>query len=242
MMVGLLPQFLGIGAVKAGTTWLHRNLYQHPELYLPPVKPVRYFDDFIERPIDFYSAIFAPGHDRVRGELSASYSVLPTGTIEYIRLLVPDIKLIFILREPKARAWSEAKMEFSVIRGLGTKAVSTDDYCDFIQSHKCLSRGDYRAILANWLSVFPRSQIFIGIFDDICERPAEFLVNVLNFLGVSSAIEQCKYPLREKVFEGLAIEMPDQCRRVLDAIYTREQVVQLTDLAGMNLAQRWDYE
>ena len=38
------PAFLGIGAPRSGTTWLHRNLGQHPEVWLPPVKEIHYFD------------------------------------------------------------------------------------------------------------------------------------------------------------------------------------------------------
>src|SRR5258708_38882085 len=106
MDANCLPNFLGIGAVKAGTTWLYRALYQHPQLYLPITKPVRYFDRHIDKPIETYKAIFKPGADRVRGEFSASYSVLPIETIDYIHELMPRVKLIFLMREPKARAWS----------------------------------------------------------------------------------------------------------------------------------------
>ena len=45
----LLPSFLGIGVVKAGTTWLHRNLLEHPELYLPIQKPVFFWDRHIDK-------------------------------------------------------------------------------------------------------------------------------------------------------------------------------------------------
>ena len=107
-MANGLPDFLGIGAVKASTTWLYRNLYQHPALYLPITKPVRYFDRHRDKPIETYKAIFKPAAGRLCGEFSASYSVLPIETIEYIHELMSDLKLIFLMREPKARAWSEA--------------------------------------------------------------------------------------------------------------------------------------
>lgn len=241
-MTEYLPDFLGIGAVKAGTTWLHQNLYKHPELYLPITKPVRYFDRHRDKPIESYKGLFRPGAERVRGEISASYSVLPVATIRYIHELMPQAKLIFLMREPKARAWSEAKMEFSLVRGLADKPISEDEYCDFIGSEQCRSRSDYRAILANWRGVFPKSQIFIGLIDDIREQPKELLMRIFDFLGVSSAIDGADYPLKEKVFEGLAIKMPDRCRQLLDSMHGRDEISALGDLVGINLVHRWGYE
>jgi len=242
MVQSLLPNFLGIGAVKAGTTWLYRNLYQHPELYLPVSKPVRYFDRHLDKPIDAYCAIFRPGADRLRGEFSASYSVLPIETIKYIHQLMPQVKLIFLMREPKARAWSEAKMEFSVVRGLGNQKISDEEYCDFISSEQCRSRGDYSTILRNWMSVFPKSQIFLGLIDDVRERPEELLMQVFEFLSVPSKLDYSAFPLHRKVFEGLAVDIPDRCRQLLDDMYKADEINNLGDFVGMNLVRRWGYE
>jgi hypothetical protein len=241
MQEQLLPNFLGIGAVKAGTTWLYQNLYQHNQLYLPATKPVFYFDRHRNRPIESYSAIFRPGADRIRGEFTASYSVLPAETIEYIRRLMPDLKLIFLMREPKARAWSEARMEFSVVRGLGDAKISDAEYCTFICSDTCRSRGDYRGILTNWMRAFPRDRIFVGLTDDVRERPKLLFRQVLSFLGVSSDVDLSDYPLREKVFEGLAVTMPPACRDLLDDMYDREHIRELSDFVGIDLVHRWGY-
>jgi hypothetical protein len=238
---GLLPDFLGIGAVKAGTTWLHRNLYQHPALYLPAVKPVRYFDRHIDKPIEAYKAIFRPGADRVRGEFSASYSVLSPETIAYVGGLMPHLKLIFLMREPKARAWSEAKMEFSVIRGASARPITDDEYCEFIASRQCRSRGNYCAIIKNWMTVFPASRIFVDLFDDVRDQPKALLVRVLGFLGVASDIDYADFPLKERIFAGLATTVPDRCRQLLDDIYQLHDIDEMSDLTEMDLAHRWGY-
>jgi Sulfotransferase domain len=236
-----LPHFLGIGAVKAGTTWLYRNVYKHPDIYMPAVKPVGYFDRHIHKPIETYSTIFKPGVDRVRGEFTASYSVLPLGTIKYIHQLMPDLRLIFLLREPKSRAWSEARMEFSVVRGLGAQPISAEAYCEFLRSDTCRARGDYRTILANWMTVFPTSQIFIGLLDDIDERPEELLGRLFDFLGVSSGVDYSSYPVCEKIFAGLPIPMPDRCRELLDRMYDASEIGKLGELVDIDLLHRWGY-
>jgi hypothetical protein len=241
MAENFLPDFLGIGAVKASTTWLYRNLYQHPALYLPITKPVRYFDRHRDKPIETYKAIFKPGAGRLCGEFSASYSVLPVETIAYIHRLMPDLKLIFLMREPKARAWSEAKMEFSVVRGLGDKAISDDEYCEFIASEQCRTRGDYRTILTNWRSVFPASQIFVGLMDDVEAQPKEFLGRLFDFLGVSRDVDYAAYPVDKKIFAGRELAMPERCRALLDDMYKSDQIRALGDSVDMNLVSRWGY-
>jgi hypothetical protein len=239
---GRLPDFLGIGAVKAGTTWLYRNLYQHPALYQPVTKPVRYFDRHIAKPIETYQAIFSPAGDRVCGELSASYSVLPAETIGMIHALMPRLKLIFLMREPKSRAWSEAKMEFAVVRGLGSTPISDHEYCDFMCSSQCRTRGDYGTILTQWWRVFPKAQIFVGLFDDVRERPCELLREVLEFLQVSGDTDFSGYPLNEKIFAGASIPMPARCRDLLDDMYKTRQIRELGDVVGIDLVRRWGYQ
>jgi hypothetical protein len=238
----MLPDFLGVGAVKAGTTWLYRNLVLHPEVYMPVLKPVRYFDRYFDKPIETYSAIFQPGAGRLKGEFTASYSVLPIDTIAYIQRLMPRAKVIFLMREPKARAWSEAKMEFSVIRGFGDRRASDEEYYEFLCSEQCRSRGDYRAILINWRKFFPASRIFIGLIDDIAADPQDLLARVFRFLDISPDIDCSAFPMHQKIFEGHAIEIPDRCRRLLDDMYRAEDIRELESFVSMNLVGRWGYE
>ena len=51
------PDFLGIGAQKAGTTWLSHNLQLHPEVWMPPVKELHYFDEKIRRRTNLVSRL-----------------------------------------------------------------------------------------------------------------------------------------------------------------------------------------
>ena len=94
-----LPDFLGIGAQKAGTTWLHDNLSCHPELYLPPEKEIHYFDQHNDKPISYYSQFFKKSKKNracVKGEITPAYSVLPQNMIERIMGIMPHLKIIFV--------------------------------------------------------------------------------------------------------------------------------------------------
>ena len=237
----VLPDFLGIGAVKAGTTWLYEILKLHPEVYLPPAKPVYYFDKHKNKPIESYSRIFWPGRDKLKGEFTSSYCYLPNETIRMIRKLIPKLKIILILREYKSRDWSEAKMEFSVVRGLGQVEISDEEYLEFLRSDKCVQRGNYINIIKNWKECFPVDQIFIGLYDEIKNTPKVFAERVFNFLQISTDIDWDSFPLNEHIFKGIEKSMPQNIRKYLDNTYSKKRVEELGNLIGINLIDKWGY-
>lgn len=237
----LLPKFLGVGAVKAGTTWLHRNLFEHPELYLPIQKPVFFWDRHLDKGVETYARIFEPGRDLLRGEFTASYSVLSGETKDLIAKLIPDLKLVLVLREPKGRAWSEAKMELTLIQEREKSSLSERDYLDFIQSDKCVERGDYASIIREWSARFPREQIYIGLYDDIVNEPQKLLTEVFRFLDVDVPTDWSDYPFSKKIFKGPEIAMPTRCRALLDEMYSKNLVEEVADLSGLDLVRAWNY-
>lgn len=104
---GRLPDFLIIGAMKAGTTTLFRWLASHPGCALPAVKEPHFFsrDDRYARGVDWYCSHFRDTGGRLTGEASASYT--DPGVVETvagrIAALVPDVRLVFVARQPEAR-------------------------------------------------------------------------------------------------------------------------------------------
>ena len=76
--------FLGIGAQKAGTSWLHAMLSQHPKLALPKDKELHYWDkQYPQAPVQNYLNFFHQ-QDRYEGEITPAYASLPISTIEAI--------------------------------------------------------------------------------------------------------------------------------------------------------------
>lgn len=236
-----LPDFLGIGAVKAGTTWLHRNLFKHSDLYLPIQKPVFFWDRHREKGLESYARIFEPGRGCLCGEFTASYSVLSPQTKDEIRDLMPDLKLILILREPRSRAWSEAKMELTLIQERDQSTLQERDYINFLESKKCRERGDYAAIIREWSARFPREQIYIGLYDDIVNDPRKLLTEVTEFLGVATPEDWAGYPFMERIFKGPEIDLPARCGELLDSMYTQSDIEEIASLAGIDLVQTWHY-
>jgi hypothetical protein len=218
------PDFLGIGAQKAGSTWLYRNLSKHPEVQMSSRKEIHYFDSHFFRGLGWYGSHFGNEPGRIRGEITPAYSILPPYRIRYIRKLFPDVKILLMIRNPIDRAWSRAKMGLMSRDGLNLEFDEIPDEV-FIKNfrHKAsVSRGTYSVIIDNWLREFPADQFFVGFFDDIIERPKQLLTDIFNFLGVAVPDDWSEYPVVERIYRGPSRPMPDRFRTFLQALYQDE--------------------
>lgn len=209
-----LPQFLIIGAQKAGTSWLHQHLRSHPGLFLPEAKDQAYFC-WCEGPeaisMEQYRALFAARTaGQLGGEATAAYfwtgsgsewDIKPDGYCadvpkRVLDTLGGDARLVLSLRDPVERAVS-AYLHHIALGDLDptTSLLEAGEYRGLIDI------GFYAAHLQNWLHYFPLQQFLVLEFErDIVQRPAATLRRVLEFLGVDSTeqIEGCERP----VFEG----------------------------------------
>ena len=277
------PHFLGIGAQKAGTTWLYVMLAQHPDLWLAPVKELHYWDEKIDirrwtarwtskdfgavrwrrqlqrqleearerRPSladlrwsakfflgspndDWYRALFAPGAGRVTGEITPRYSLVAPERVAHIRRQLPDLKLVFLMRNPIERAWSSAGM--SVRR----RGMSGAEAARLLREHVDLDRSrrvsDYLQTLEAW-SVFPPDQIFVGYIEDIAYHPQRLLQDIHAFLGVAPA--QPPEGADEPVHAGTQATMPGEVARHLASTY--EELTRALDRRFGGYANWWAY-
>jgi hypothetical protein len=215
------PEFLGIGAQKAGTTWLFENLRHHPDLFLPPVKEVHYFDVDYRRPLRTYLEQFRPGRGKIRGEVTPDYSILPAHRVRLIRRLRPDLKTILFLRNPIDRAWSHALMALVKLAGRRIEDVSEAEFSAQLDSYRSRVLGEYGRILETW-SVFPPEQMFIGWFEDIALRPKDLLRDVFAHLGVSREVDVEQLPYASRFNVNEAAEIPLRFRSRLAEQYASE--------------------
>ena len=137
---GAGPDFLCAGVHKGGTTWLYQQLDSHPDFWMPPFKEMHYFDQlskvrrspsprcrderdlrFLENikslsaksSIDFahYAQLFEPKGPLLSGDISPNYSILPGKLIRRIVRFFPNLKVLFMVRDPVERLWSHLSME-----------------------------------------------------------------------------------------------------------------------------------
>ncbi len=224
-----LPQFLVISPPKTGSTWLAENLRRHPQLFLPPLKEVKYFSTLYKYfDLGWYADHFRPAGERIAGEASPSYAILPVEQIQAIRRLLPDLKLIFLMRDPIARAWSHAKHSHRY-REANFKE-STTEYNDVTDAQWevnffhdwTLTSGDYLGQLKRWCSVFPHEQIYVGFYESIGTRPIELLRQVFAFLGVEPDVDLAGFPISERILQGPKGELTPRLEAALHRLlYSR---------------------
>ena len=216
--------FLGIGAQKAGTTWLTENLRSHPQIWIPQVaKEVHYFDvlhldkgrehklkqlnkrcakmldkmqksgltnvkkeHYLQRVVDpdfaftddWYAHIFsvAPA-GKVCGEYTPLYCAINSDGINHVKRLMPEVKLIYIIRDPVQRSLSSLRMALE--RG------SMRSQEDILSDHIFQARGDYAGNIPAWEKVFSVDQILYLPFGRIKTDPLAILREVEVFLGLT---------------------------------------------------------
>ena len=217
-----LPDFLGIGAQKSGTSWLAENLRIHPEIFVSAEKELHYFDRHCHRSLRYYASHFAEAGDRVKGEITPAYAILDPKMMRVIHKLMPRLRLIYIMRNPVERAWSQAYMNLVSIPGRAFDAVGKDEFVDHFRSPRSALRGDYQRCVDNWLSCFSEDQLLIEFFEDIARQPQQFLERVFDHLHVSRPTDWTLFPLGEKVFSGDTEPMPPEFREILAEMYATE--------------------
>lgn len=200
-----IPDFLIVGAQKAGTTSLFHYLNQHPDIFMPSIKEVHYFDLHFQTNFDTYQSYFyqAATEGKVTGEASPYYLFHPCVPTR-VKVHLPDVKLIILLRNPVERAFSHFRHSYR--KGLETVA----DFFDAIaleeerlcgaeealiqnkiqwhfsfQHHSYLSRGYYSRQIDRWLENFQLSQMYFIQSESFFAQPGSVMSRVFEFLEVS---------------------------------------------------------
>lgn len=198
-----LPDFLGIGGIKAATTWLHENLRRHPETFLPDGKELHYFDLRLHKRLSWYAGHFEPAGDRVAGEITPAYGLLSDARIKAVAQVVPDVRLILIIRNPIDRAWSHASMKLARETGRNPDDVPDQEFIDFFHTPRCRAGGDFAAMIENWGRHFPTDQLHLVRFEDIEARPWQVLTEVFAHIGVRTDVDPGVFPADVVIDRGV---------------------------------------
>ncbi|CAN5561581.1 sulfotransferase [soil metagenome] len=178
---GALPNLIVIGAQKCGTSGLHYHLGLHPEVSMSKQKELNFFieERAWPRGADWYRGHFDP-RAKVRGEASPNYTAYPQhlGVPERIHSVVPDAKLIYMLRDPLDRIAAHWVHNYAKRREKGTLASTLSH-----PNTSYLVRSQYHMQLQQFLRHFPLEQIMVIDQADLRERRADLLREIFTFIG-----------------------------------------------------------
>ena len=210
---GMTLSFLIIGAEKSGTTWLYDRLRRHPDVFMPEVKEVHYFNQRnsnhqLRRNYEKHDFEWYENHFRERAGESAVGEATPMYLCdeqapERIRTHLPNVRLIVSLRHPTDRAYSHYWMargkkhtEYSFRRVVEQKVP------------KFIQRGRYGEQLERYLDRFERSQLQIVVHEELFEEPVRHLNELCAFLEVEDAFYGGQDWITEAVNRSSSIRSP----------------------------------
>jgi hypothetical protein len=186
---GALPNVLIIGAPKCGTTSLHFYLDQHPSITMSARKELRYFSrsDWAERR-DWYVQQFQQMRTPLRGESTPRYARYPQipGVPARIHSLIPDVRLIYMVRDPVARIISQERQWWA--DGDRTPIDLHLEGWDRLEN-ALVAPSRYATQLDQYLRHFPLQQLLVVDQHDLRNARRATLRRVFRFLGVDDRFE-----------------------------------------------------
>lgn len=203
------PNFLIVGAAKAGTTSLYKYLQQHPQVFMSPLKEPHfftyensyiapsgpgdhYFFKSVVKTYDQYQDLFdGVSNELAIGEASPSY-LYSVHAANQIKQSLPKAKMIAVLRNPVDRAYSA----FLHMRRAGREplkdfAVALNYEPERIQKGWGLiwhyrKAGYYSEQVERYYKLFGKAQVKVCIYEDLLKKPEKFLSEIFDFLEISS--------------------------------------------------------
>lgn len=206
------PDFICIGGQKAGTSWLYHQLTTHPDFWMPPVKELYYFDSlsrikrrlpprfkdardllFMERldqlsarpclDLEEYGKLFEFKGALLSGDISPSYSMLKDDLVEEVITHFPNLKVIFLARDPVERVWSQLSMEARLETIPPFDPSHPDEVARSLLWPGVLLRSHASKIVARWRRYSGPDLFRVFFFDDLERDPVRLRRCIISFLG-----------------------------------------------------------
>lgn len=191
-----VPDFLCVGASRAGTTSLHDILRQHPHIYLPPMKESHFFDidANYQKGAEWYRGVIFKDRreEELAGEITPAYMLYDFVPQRIHATLGDAVKLLFLLRNPAERAISHYRMnvgrgieDMSFVDAVAAERTRIARSVLDKRRYSYISTGYYCAQIEKFLQFFPRRNMFFVLFeDDFLNNRQATLNKMMAFLGL----------------------------------------------------------
>lgn len=186
---------------------------------------------------DWYRRQFTHGVGRVKGEITPAYALLDDSVVRHATSLFPDVKLIFILRDPVSRSLSQLRLRWAESRR--HHRAPPADLAAFLTSRSVIDRNDYLRTIDTWGRYVPPERFLIGWYDDTLADPEGVMRRVTAFLGVDPEDRHVLAAARSRARIQAAgdLHVPPEVVREL-AVAVRPGIAALAERLGGH-AIRW---
>jgi hypothetical protein len=174
----------------------------------------------------WYLSLFSPSHGRVTGDVTPGYSFMEAYRVARVHALIPDARIIYLLRNPVTQMWSWAALHFSYWHRQGLKDVDEKRLERYLDRKSQTRIARHLENLETWSSFYPERQILVGFYDQIAENPYEFLRDIYGFLDLDSSDAVIPKTVCEKRGAGQYPPISDHFARYLTRQY-HDQIEEL---------------
>ena len=217
----MLPTCVIIGAMKAGTSSLHHYLVQHPDVGPPARKEVHFFDSARHRSTLRYRSFFPLCGRYPHAVESSPYYLFHPAVPARVRKLLPEAKLVVLLRDPVMRTYSH----YNHVRTRGREDLS---FAEALAAEPSRLRGEHERLLrdptalshphraysyversvytpqiARWYEHFPREQLLILQSEDLFEDPGAVLARTQAWLGLRPHVPDDLRPMNTRSYDAI---------------------------------------
>lgn len=252
------PNFIIPGAGRSGTTALASYLDQHPEVFISRLKEPNFFSDNYHLGIEWYVSLFRDssefgrfellryftkrlvGTERVFGEASTNYLIHPD-VPERIYRFNPEIKFVFMLRDPAERAYSSYKyaVQYEGLSRPFEEIIRLGDL-DEIQRYFDIKSSLYHTNVSRFLDYFPKEQMLFVIFEEFVRNPEGELRRILRFLGVDESFRFDPSRVNQNAaVPPLSIRLQRLIHRIDMARKLDDNLVKFALLTGLKEVGNW---
>ena len=181
------PDFIVIGAMKCGTTTLQAQLATQEGVFMSTPKEPNYFsdDDIFAQGPDWYEGLFAGAPEgALKGEASTHYTKLPTypETLARMTAMLPELKLVYMIRDPVARAVSHYVHAWSL------REAGPDAEAAFREQSEFIDYGCYGMQIAPFVDAYGRDNILLSSLEALSASPEAEFARIADFLGLPEGV------------------------------------------------------
>lgn len=259
------PDCICVGLARAGTGWLYRQLGDHPDAWMPPIKELDYLDrpvpslhaavtrleriesgqrrtkdprdrDFVvalaalagkPRDITHYIDLFRFKGDKLSGDITPSYARLDDAMIAEIAARMPQVKIVFLVRDPVERAWSRISLYHRNDKFPARLAGDREGLLEYLRASETFGDASRPThVMARWARVAPQIAFRHFYYDDLIERPEWLRAEILAWLGLDPTKGEGRESAawNPKAEKGSKLPLTDAARSALAEHYRGELI------------------
>lgn len=188
----------------------------------------------------WYGNLFPDWPDKVSGEICPGYAKLQKSAVERVKRLLPDAKIIYLLRNPVERSWSYAAQYFTSPRAKGSYGQLTNvppsELRQFLE-HDAEGHSNYIRALDAWQPYF-EEQMLIGFFDELQAAPDVLFERITRFLNVNGDSAVVPARVGENLHRSRDVPISDEYRSFLSTLHL-PSLVRLHERLRTPETKRW---